>query len=704
MSSYEAAHYSRDNPPYLAPYGLRTAPFSSTHDDRFLYLDAERQQLLTMLQQLIRHSHLLLLVVGEWGSGKSSLKQRFINGADEASLMCEISAQPKMDADELLSSVAQGFGLIDIPTSSAELQNKLYRYLAGLQHYNVAPTLIVDDAHELPQDALEALFYLSDAEASQGNLLRTILFCEPSINVVLDSDAIQPLKARVTHRVEIPPFDAEQTAEYLEHRLTVAGLEGSNPFSLQDIKRIHRVSGGIPERINEAAHLLLAGIDAEDLSDFEDEFGAETAVSHRLNFKHLALGGIAVLMIAVVLLWEDGDRLSSEPGPPVEILNPGPPIAASSNTPGRPSPPEKTIELEVAGPTEPPVETQPEPEVVTGEMPAKPGKTESVPLLRITGIEPTSVPAGHEQQTLILKGEGFDKTTRITLEWGNQRMTLPEDHVTFVNPSRLEFRVTVDTRPDTWLVMARNPQTDAKDMTQFIVKPVSPTPPAKKKAAAAASGETPANLQDTAWLKRQPVDNFTLQLLASQQSENLSSFAKQHGLSGKAVIFESRNKGRPWFALAYGSYPSRRAAERAGRELPAGIKPWIRQFASIQQGLAKETRSPSKTDPAPPALHGELRDHAAWLWAQDPSRYTLQLLAGRNEAAVKTFITRHNLEGRAVFYRTKRDGNPWYVVVLGSYADRGRAVAGIEQLSAGVRMQSPWPRAFRDVHADLSRR
>ena len=75
MSSYNLAQLARLEPNYLARYGLKTAPFSTTHDDRFLYLDAERQQRLHMLQHLTQYSHLLLIVTGEHGVGLEKLRQ-----------------------------------------------------------------------------------------------------------------------------------------------------------------------------------------------------------------------------------------------------------------------------------------------------------------------------------------------------------------------------------------------------------------------------------------------------------------------------------------------------------------------------------------------------------------------------------------------------------------------------------------------------
>ncbi|MDY6978620.1 MAG: SPOR domain-containing protein [Pseudomonadota bacterium] len=744
MSSYDAVPLARLEPDYLARYGLQTAPFSSTHDDRFLYLDGERQQLLNMLQHLTRYSELVLLVVGERGSGKTSIKQRFIKQADDSYLISEVDAHPMMDANELLSSIAQGFGLIDMPASPAQLQNDLYRYLAGLQQQDRVPVLLVDDAHELPQDALEALFYLSDAEAGEGNLLRSVLFCEPAIEVMLESAAIQPLKERVTHRMHIPPFDEEQTAEYLRHRLAVAGLEGTSPFSPKEVRRIYKSSGGIPERINEAAHQVLAGgkITAADEEELPESF--EDEVRQGLNPRYIALGGALIILVGAVLWWqEEINRLFEAPPaatpPQSEQVAPTPaepPVpekivefGGGNRLPAREAPPEPPLEAEPSAPaSQTPAES---PDVAdntaqseesrpdasgeaTASDPATAGPVKSEPApptLRLASLEPNPVPASDRQQTLTLRGAGFDDTTRITVEWGNQRKTLQTSRVTRVDDSRLDFRVTVGTRPETWLVVARNPDSGASDRLQFEVQA---PPPEEETQQDADPQDKPAEQPGVAsssepaadWLQRQPADHYTLQLLAAQQRDNLQAFIERHQLGENSAIFESRRNGRPWYAVAYGSFPDRDAARQAAGDLPEGIEPWIRRIGDIQpQGdnAAQEKTSTTSITDKPVPQSDALRDHAAWLWDQDPGHYTLQLIAGRNAEAVRAFIDRHDLRGQAVFYQTRREGEPWYVVVLGNHADREAALAAREQLPAALREQSPWPRPFSDIHADLYR-
>ena len=259
MSGYNNEQLDRLEPAYLASLGLQQAPFTSVHEDKFLYLDAERDQRDNMLHHLIQYSNLLLIVTGECGMGKTSLLQHFVNTANEEWSLCKVQANTMMDAHQLLASIARNFGLQVSNQPASVLQETLYQYLVTIQRNGQIPILLVDDAHELPKDALETLFTLADTETSEDNLLRIILFCEPQIEIMLESPAIQPLRERITHTIDIPAFNEEQTAEYIKHRLAVCGFTGASPFQPKDIKKIFKVSRGIPAHINELAHLHLNG-------------------------------------------------------------------------------------------------------------------------------------------------------------------------------------------------------------------------------------------------------------------------------------------------------------------------------------------------------------------------------------------------------------------------------------------------------------
>lgn len=677
MSDYDVVQLARLEPPYLERLGLRSPPFAPTHEDRFFYLDNERLQLLNMLQHLTEYSSLLLMVTGERGVGKTSLLQHFTAEARPEWLLCPIQAHTMMDADQLLYAIAQGLGLPAPPHDPGSLQEVLYQQLLRLREQNRVPILLIDDAHELPRDALQAVFHLADTEAGDGSLLRTILFCEPQIETMLEDPAITPLRERITHSLELPPLDAEQTVEYLRHRLGVAGYHGDLPFSERQLQQIYKTSGGRPEKINEAAHEILNQNPAGE--------GAGPAAAEPVRRLKPMHAGLALLLLSLVgaglLLQDDINRLFEEPASPSRAASsPPPPPHPAPTAPLSPAqtPRQGPGPAAVAGQ---PQGRNPRP---AAELPAAPAAPEPASDTVARNTAPASAAAPPSAPV--------------------PAPATPTASATAPGPAPAA------TRPGAAPAASPSPQAAVDNPTAADAEGAAP-----RAAAATPADEAPAGLWDTAWIQRRPPEHFTLQILASHSKRNIEAFVQQHGLGGKAVAFASQRNGAAFYALIIGDYPDRQHAERAIARLPASLrqlkpalKPWIRSFASIQQSLAATRAAPEALGGAPasvavrpPPAGTRLTDHVAWLWSQDPSHYTLQLLGGYDRRGVLRFMQQHQLLGKAAYYPTRRNGRDWYVVVYGSYPDRQTARAALNELPAGIRKTRPFVRQFSEIHAQL---
>ncbi len=757
-------------PHYVERYGLSAAPFSALHEDRFVYLDAERLQRLNMLEHLIRYSELLLIISGPKGIGKTSLLQRFLLNIDEDTLVSQVNANPMMDADMLLQAIADGFGLHRSKDDPVALQDALYRHIAALHHQQKTPLLLIDDAHVLPQDALETLFNLADAEASDGNLLRIILFSDPQIETMLQSPAIRGLRERVTHSMTIPPLNEEQTVGYIRHRLQVAGLQDALPFSDKELHKIFRNSGGIPARINECAHLILNGDKLDQaVRDFHTpklrfrpnlKFPAIKLPAGLARFKlwQVVAALTTVLLVAFVLAYQDdinaifeadqrpqktvtiplpviekpalsvADTAKHEPEP---ISPPAPARQTSTPDTTATKPQQNPQQTEANSKTATPTAIKEKPILTTISTPAsepaankeadkpasttksdskpEPAQTPTPPIapalptpVIISAIKPEPVNSSRKPQTITVLGEHFSKDMKVTVFWSGGHKTLAARQINIISPSKMELTMTVGRKADRWKVRLQDPLSKQNTEAHFTVVAATASKTGKT------ATQNKQGLHSENWIKKQNPKYFTLQLLGSEHKNSLLSFVKQHGLKGELAWFVRRHKRRPWYTLIQGRYPSRAQAEKAAqttrKNIPT-VKPWIRPFAAIQKIIRQQAVTPppaalSTISAAPPTV-SDKTSSAAWLWSQDPSHYTLQLLGGRTEAGILRFIQQHQLAGKAVYYRTTRNQRSWYILVYNSYPDHAKAKAAISKLPAKLRKTRPWPRSFASIQAEL---
>ncbi|HEY1266882.1 MAG TPA: AAA family ATPase, partial [Candidatus Binatia bacterium] len=120
--------------------------------------------------------------------------------------------------------------------------------------------LIIDEAQNLDPPALEQVRLLSNFETPTEKLLQIFLAGQPELQSKLDLPELRQLKQRISLRCVIRPLTAEETRDYINHRLRIAGGRRIDIFSDAALQRITRYAGGIPRLVNIVCdHALLFG-------------------------------------------------------------------------------------------------------------------------------------------------------------------------------------------------------------------------------------------------------------------------------------------------------------------------------------------------------------------------------------------------------------------------------------------------------------
>ncbi len=202
------------------------------------------------------------------------------------------------------------------------------------------------------------------------------------------------------------------------------------------------------------------------------------------------------------------------------------------------------------------------------------------------------------------------------------------------------------------------------------------------------------------WMEKHSPQSFTLQLLATRNSEGIARFVRQKGLVGPLVHFVVELKGREMHLLTRGSYTTHAEAERAAKTLPAGIRPWIRRLAGIQKVMIGKSTQSSQIGSVASLQEGGVKD-MPWLWSQDPQTYTIQLAAARSREAAEEMINGLVLPGERMVLRTVVNDSPWYTLIYGRFADEASARATIGRLPKKLQQAEPWPRRFASLHDEI---
>ncbi len=232
-------------------YGLRERPFDLTANPKYLFLSSRHAEALSNLQYGITARRGITLIIGEAGTGKTTLVRSFLSSAPEQNIECVHLYNPTLTRAEFIEFLARAFGLSERASQSkTALLYELERVLIERRNAGIVPALIVDEAQSLPLELLEEIRLLANVETTEEKLLPVVLVGQPQLGTRLNAPELKQLKQRVALRCDLRPLDMEETTAYIAERVRIAGGDAAGLFSREAQQLIHQCSQGIPRTIS----------------------------------------------------------------------------------------------------------------------------------------------------------------------------------------------------------------------------------------------------------------------------------------------------------------------------------------------------------------------------------------------------------------------------------------------------------------------
>ncbi len=328
---------------YAQFFGLTHEPFSIAPDPRYLFMSERHREALAHLLYGVGGGGGFVLLSGEIGTGKTTVCRCFL---EQIPANCNVAYifNPKLTAQELLRSVCDEFhvpyraaDLLGAP-SAKDYVDALNGFLLQAHADGRNSVLIIDEAQMLSADVLEQLRLLTNLETNERKLLQIMLIGQPELRAMLARPELEQLSQRVIARFHLDALTEAETEQYIQHRLSVAGLTGAMPFDRKALKRIHQLTRGVPRRINLLCDRAMLGayatgtavignriIDKAAGEVFENaSFAPHGATgAARMGLGRLALGALAgaACTAAAVVLYLAGP-FGQAPGPAFTAARP----------------------------------------------------------------------------------------------------------------------------------------------------------------------------------------------------------------------------------------------------------------------------------------------------------------------------------------------------------------------------------------------
>lgn len=262
---------------YTDFFGLTEKPFAITPDPRYLFMSERHGEALAHLVYGVTESGGFIQLTGEVGTGKTTLVRTLLGQVPDKADVALI-LNPQLTAVEFLQTICEELG-IPVPKSSGStkaLVDTLNKHLLAAHAKGRRTILLVDEAQNLAAEVLEEVRLLTNLETAKQKLLQIILIGQPELRELLARNDLRQLAQRITGRYHLQPLTRDESDQYINHRMKVAGglVEVFNSAAR---KEVFRLSGGIPRIINVICDRALLGAYSRGIRTIDHKLVREAA-------------------------------------------------------------------------------------------------------------------------------------------------------------------------------------------------------------------------------------------------------------------------------------------------------------------------------------------------------------------------------------------------------------------------------------------
>jgi type II secretory pathway predicted ATPase ExeA len=230
-------------------FGFKEKPFKLVPNPEYLFLSKSHEEALAHLTYAVSQGDGFVEITGEVGTGKTTLCRVFLDGLDE-NVEAAYIFNPKLDALQLLKTINDEFNISSTPDNIKELIDILNIFLIDQKTAGKKIIVLIDEAQNLSKEVLEQLRLLSNLETTKDKLLQIFLVGQPELGEMLDSYELRQLGQRITINCNLSPLSAQETMDYIRHRISLASYKAGPPFDRAAYRAIYKFSRGIPRLIN----------------------------------------------------------------------------------------------------------------------------------------------------------------------------------------------------------------------------------------------------------------------------------------------------------------------------------------------------------------------------------------------------------------------------------------------------------------------
>jgi general secretion pathway protein A len=238
----------RQSPELRAHFALHTSPFTREIATRDRWAHPAFEQVLSDLRSSVEQRFSAVLIAPP-GTGKTLVLRTLCDSLPQGRYRLHQVHVTSLSKRDMYQQISIAFGIQPAGTYAALLRSLQEHYRNCSDQDGLRPTLIIDEAQDMRPDVLATLRILTNFDMDSRLVLSVVLCGDNRLRPILEQPALEPLRQRIAHFAALRPLDRTETAQYIAHRLAIAGAD-PKLFDEQALDALFEITRGNLRAIN----------------------------------------------------------------------------------------------------------------------------------------------------------------------------------------------------------------------------------------------------------------------------------------------------------------------------------------------------------------------------------------------------------------------------------------------------------------------
>ena len=234
--------------PILTRFGLARAPFTKEFAAGDLFNATPIADAVTRLRAAVE-SRTSAVLTGDSGVGKTCVLRGLEATLNPARFRLLYLHHANVSSRDFYRQVSVLLGLEPKSHPSAMFR-QIQAHMEELSdQQKIHPVLLLDEAQLVSLSMLEQLHILLNFRMDSAAFLSVVLVGLPELKERLGRNVLSSLSTRLPTRIHLEPLSVEDVADYVAHRMRVAGAT-AEVFSRDAVLSIREATGGVMRKID----------------------------------------------------------------------------------------------------------------------------------------------------------------------------------------------------------------------------------------------------------------------------------------------------------------------------------------------------------------------------------------------------------------------------------------------------------------------